>query len=302
LLRGQEVCKISAHKVGILGVSYMDNTQGIKARSLSKNEARLVSHLEFERQTLVTSSEAAEILGAPYRHIKNTLDSLVRKGWLVRVRTGLYELVPAASGGFRAGDWFVSLQGFRTPCYLSFLSAAYILGLSSQRPQLAQVATPKLVRARYAGVEQDVEQVVVGESKFFGFRKMQRDGLEINVAEPAKAVVDCLYHPSKAGGILEVARILAKGVKQASGSKLVDCAIQMNNRALVQRLGYLVDALGLELAKSPRSRLLRYVSQGRRPHAYLGSVRTFGKEGEWNPTWRITDNVGKERLRKELEF
>jgi predicted transcriptional regulator of viral defense system len=280
----------------------MTNTNTLEPRSLSKNEARLISHLEFERQRLVNIEQAAGILGSSYDYAAFVLDILVRKGWLVRVRPGLFELVPAASGGYPRRDWFVLLQALRSRYYLSFLSAAYLLGLSPQRPWVAQVAIPKPVRARYASTDRGIEQVVMSEPRFFGFGEMEREGLTISVAEPAKAVVDCLYRPKKAGGILEVARIVARGVDQAPGGKLVDYAIRMKNHALAQRLGYLVDALGLKLGKVARSRLLRYVSLAGGQHTFLGSVGVFGTKGAYNRPWRITDNVGREHLREELQF
>jgi predicted transcriptional regulator of viral defense system len=280
----------------------MENTNSPRPRSLSKTEARLVSYLEFERQPLVTVDQASGLLGYSYLDTDDVLRSLVRKGWLVRLRPGLFQLVPAAHGGYSARDWFVLLQAFRTPYYLSFLSAAYLLGLSPQRPWVAQVATPKLVRARYATPEQGVEQVLMREPRFFGFGEMEREGLTIKVAEPAKTVVDCLYHVEKAGGILEVARIVARGVEQAANTTLVEYAIRMKNRALTHRLGYLTDTLGSGLRKTARSRLLRHVSSHGQQHSFLGSIKTFGTKGEYDRTWRITDNVGRERLLGELEY
>jgi len=280
----------------------MQNTDSPRARSLSKNEARLMSRLEFERQSLISTDEARETLRTSREYAAFVLDSLVRKGWLSRVRAGLFQMVPAASGGFPRRDWFVLLQAFRTPYYLSFLSAAYLLGLSPQRPWLAQVVTPRLVRGGYASTEQGVQQVALGEPRFFGFAEMEREGLTINIAEPAKAVVDCLHHVDKAGGTLEVVRIVARGVEQVPHGKLVDYAIRMKNRALTQRLGYLTDTLGPGLAKTARSRLLRYASSRQGHHSFLGSVKTFGTKGEYNRTWGITDNVGRERLLGELEY
>jgi predicted transcriptional regulator of viral defense system len=166
---------------------------------------------------------------------------------------------------------------------------------------LAQVATSEKVRAQYATKEAGVESVAVGSSRFFGFQEVERNGLVVSVAETAKVIVDCLYSPEKSGGILEVARIVARGARQTSSSKLVDYAIQMDNRALVQRLGYLADTLDVKLAKRARDQLLKYASQDGE-HSFLGSTKVFGTKGNYSRTWRITDNVGRKRLLGELEF
>ena len=274
---------------------------GEAQRSLSRNEARLISKLEFEHVRLVRIKDVQQVLASSYQYSSFLLHSLVRKGWLARLRPGLYELIPASSGGFWTRDWYASLQAFRTPYYLSFLAAAYFHGFSPQRPRLAQVATSDKVRARYAAEEAGVESVTVGPSRFFGFQQVERNGLVVNVAEPAKVIVDCLYSPEKSGGILEVARIVARGARQTSSSKLVDYAIRMDNRALVQRLGYLADTLDVKLAKRARDQLLKYASQDGE-HSFLGSTKVFGTKGNYSRTWRITDNVGRERLLGELEF
>ena len=279
----------------------MQNTQGLPVRSLSGNEARFISRLEFERQSRVEIHDVMRILDCSYSYAAYILHSLAGKGWLVRIRKGLYQLVPAASGGYPRRDWFVLLQAFSGDYYLSFLSAAYLHRLSPQRPLMAQIATPKLVRAQYATRKQGIDQVVIGASRFFGFNTKEEEGLAINVAEPAKSVVDCLHRPDKAGGILEAARVVARGFTRGKDHKIVQYALRMRNRALVQRLGYLADVLDLEVARGDRERLLRAAS-AKRQHVFLGYPSVFGRRGEYDRTWGVTDNVGREHLRLELEF
>ncbi len=275
------------------------NPEEIRSRPLSKNEAHLVSQLEFEDKKLVDLDIIERLAGVDRNSANILATRLVKKGWLARVRKGMYQFIPAQMGGYERHDWFMVLQAVRPPYYLSFLAAAYQHGLTTQRPALAQIATPRFIRAGYLTAQRGMEQVVIGEQRFFGMRSETRDGLTINIAEPEKAVVDCVHVVNKSGGIMEVARIVQGAARRLDVATLVDYALRMDNKALLQRLGYLLELAGADRDSADLRRLR--ASVGRR-RAYLGTPALNGRKGAFVATWGLIDNVGPRRLLGESEF
>jgi len=277
----------------------MTNPTEICARSLSKTEAGLVSQLEFEGELIIDLDTIQRLTGLDRNPARILATRLSKKGWLARVRRGVYQFVPAQMGGYERQDWFMVLQAVRAPYYLSFLAAAYHYGLTPQRPTVAQIATPRLIRARYATPEHGIEQVVIGEERFFGTREETRDGLTITIAEPEKAVIDCLDAVKRCGGILEVARIVHRAARRLDVATLVDYAIRVGTKTLSQRLGYLLELAGVDVEGRDLQRLKEGLGRRR---AYLANVSMYGRKGSFVPRWGLIDNVGRERLLSEAEL
>ena len=75
-------------------------------------------------------------------------------------------------------------------------------------------------------------------------------GSSVLMATPERALLDALDRPRFAGGIREVARIVAKGAKRVSWERGLDLAGRWDESALVQRLGYLVDLHRIDLPRT----------------------------------------------------
>ncbi|MPZ49065.1 MAG: hypothetical protein GEU75_07145 [Dehalococcoidia bacterium] len=277
----------------------MDINPEIAARGLSPAEARLVSKLEFEDSSILDIDTIERLTGSDRNGARLLASRLAKRGWLVRIRKGVYQFVPAKMAGYPRRDWFIILQGFTAPYYLSFLSAAYHYSLSPQRPAFAQIATPRLIRGSYATKNHGIEQVVVGEGRFFGIREEASDGLIIKIADPERTVVDCLGFPKRSGGLFEVARIIQRASRQHDLDLLVTYALQFGNKSLLQRLGYLLELVGGETVAGALDKLAESIGRRR---AYLGSVSEFGRHGDYVSRWGLIDNIGQERLLAELEY
>ena len=69
------------------------------SRSLSDLEAKLILHLEWEKQPVVTIDDTMTILDCSYDHARLVLHRLARRRWLVPLTPGKYELIPPERGG-----------------------------------------------------------------------------------------------------------------------------------------------------------------------------------------------------------
>ncbi len=97
-----------------------------------------------------------------------------------------------------------------------------------------------------------------------------------------------------AGGIREVARIVANGAKRVSWDRVLDLATRWDESAIVQRLGYFLDLHHVPLAPQVREALRALVAPASKVH--LGPRVEWGTGGRLVHPWGIIENVPPERL------
>jgi predicted transcriptional regulator of viral defense system len=271
------------------------------ARSLSPLESRLILHLEWEKQPVVTIEQAMDILDCSYDHTRQVLHRLARRRWLAPITAGTYELIPAERGEHAFPDTnplFIGSTLVR-PYYFSFATAAFFHGLSTQAAATVYIATTARKGRRRLTVRGKTYRLVLQPThKFFGAAEVVAYGSPVMMAQPEKTVLDALDRPTYAGDIPEVAAMLWRGRGQLDWSRLTEYAARFESQALLQRLGYLVDLLNLPFAKSDRDRILAAAGKST---PYLGRPGHWGTGGKYDATWRIVDNLPHHELLAEIE-
>ncbi len=271
------------------------------ARSLSDLEARLILHLEWEKQPVVTIDEAMTFLGCSYDHARQILHRLVQSRWLAPLTAGKYELIPAERGEYAFADTNPLFIGsvLATPYYFSYATAAYFHGLSTQAASTVYIATPVRAGRRVYKVRgRDYRLVQQPTHKFFGAVELDAYGSRVSMADPEKTVVDALDRPEYAGDIPEIAAMLRRGQGRLSPHQLVEYALRFRSQALTQRLGHLADLLGFALGDEARGRLLAAIGKST---PYLGRAGRWGTGGTYDSTWQIVDNIPRQELLSEIE-
>jgi len=162
------------------------------------------------------------------------------------------------------------------PSYLSMWSALNFYGLTEQVPMtLFFITTRRPKTIMLLGVECVFHNI--SKDRFFGYQKTNA----LNIAEREKAVIDSLYFLDKLPfDEVEKAFIFRKfDVK-----KLVDYGFRMRSKALLKRLGYLMEKHRL-LDKSSKFRLLKCIGEGFSLLDPKGS-----KKGKYNKEWMLVIN------------
>jgi predicted transcriptional regulator of viral defense system len=206
-------------------------------------------HREFA--TAFTVAEAADALGIDTTHAHRVLSYLSRRGWLARVRRGLYVAVPLearVSGQWREDAWIVAAKTFG-PCYIGGWSACEHWGLTEQLFRTVVVITTRRVRDRRPTLQETPFRVkTIQESHFFGTRTIWRGQSQLAVSDPTRTVVDILDDPRLGGGIQHVAAVLAEYLtsEHRADDVLLDYSTRIGNRSVFKRLGYLTEVLALD--------------------------------------------------------
>ena len=273
----------------------------IGTRSLSPLEAKLILRMEWDKQPVITIDETMQDLGISSDYARQVLSRLARDGWLVMVKPGTYELIPAERGEFAFPDTNPLFIGsvLVEPYYFSFTTAAFFHGLTTQAGQTVFLATTTGRSGKIIVREKEYRIVIQPDHKFFGFSETDAYGTRVKMAQVEKTILDSLDRPGYAGDIPEVAGMLQLGKTRIDWSKLAAYAPRFQSQSLLQRLGYLIKTLGLPAEEKVLEQLSS--SMTGKSKCYLGRTKRWGTGGEYDATWRVVDNIPRHELFSEIE-
>lgn len=147
-----------------------------------------------------------------------------------------------------------------SPCYFTGWTAAGHWSLTEQVFRTTILKTVQRVRASEVRLlDADYLLAHMPEDQMaWGVESLWHEEVRLHVADPARTVVDILDVPRIGGGIRHAAEILSAYLDEHNALRLVEYAERLGNRAVFKRLGYLVEALGLDeprLTAACRTRL-----------------------------------------------
>lgn len=219
----------------------MNNVSG-----LGKIERGRLSEVIRGTKGTITVVEAARILDLTRPSAAKILARWASKGWVSRVRRGLYVSVPLAS---RTGDvsledpWIIADRVY-TPCYIGGWSAAEYWGLTEQIFRTVVVMTKRKPSNR-TPVMKGTNFLVrtVSERALFGLKAVWRSQVKISVSDPTRTIIDLLNDPRLAGGLRPTVDMFNAYMQSDNKSEdlLIEYAERLGNGAVFKRLGFLTE-------------------------------------------------------------
>ena len=129
------------------------------------------------------------------------------------------------------------------PCYVGGWSAAEHWGLTEQLFRSICVMTATRPRERQLVLRKArFELHTVAQKRFIGMKTVWRGGTRVQVSDPARTLIDMLADPALAGGIRNLAEMLASLFhdQPKEAAKLTGYAARIGSGAVYKRLGFLV--------------------------------------------------------------
>ena len=266
-------------------------------RTLSPHESRVVLALSENGKREVTRAEIIALLGTGPKSADHVIEALRHKGWLERASWGKYLLIPADQGPAALGDSnLLALASRIAPrYYLGFTTAAAHYGLTTQHRNVIFLVTPERLRERTLG-ESRVRIFSQSEVKFFGFAAVDVLGYEVMMSDREKTVIDCIDHPSLAGGVGEAATILAAASRRFDWNRAVDYLERIGAGSLARRFGFLADYVKAEVPPPAGARLTALAARSRK--TWLGTPENKTVPGAigYDAAWRVFVNVPRAEL------
>lgn len=230
---------------------------------LSAASRRRLARVLRQAKGTVSAEDAAKTLGIDRPDAARLLTRWATRGWLSRVRRGLYVPVPLESSTTDIAledAWTVADRLF-APCYIGGWSATEHWGLTEQIFRSTLVVTTRRPRARKVEALGSAFVVRTVEKRaMFGLKSVWRGRVKVNVSDPTRTILDLLDAPSLGGGIRSVLDVLKAYLASAHRDPqlLIRYADQLGNKAVFKRLGYLASTFvdgEQEIAKACRARL-----------------------------------------------
>ena len=254
--------------------------------------AKYITGLLQRGQHHFTTEDVVRSLGGDRRPIARALKRLISKGEIASPRRSFYVAVPPEyqALGCLPAEQFVPqlMESIGEPYHVALLSAAQLHGAAHHKPQRFQVMASKPRSSIECGrvcvdfyVRSDLEQVATVV--------MNTPRGHMRVSSPEATAVELVGYAKHAGGLDNVATVLADLAESLDAERLVEEA-RKAPLAWSQRLGFLLELVEAgEIASS----LLPYVREHAQRVAPLDSSlpRTGAERSE---RWRIAINIDVE--------
>lgn len=260
------------------------------AQGIERSNRALLERLHRYSTGPFGIQEAAKILAVDGRRAGRLLRYLAERGWLSRVRRGLYTTVPLGASepsAWREDPWAVAARVF-APCYIGGWSAAEHWSLTEQVFRSVVVMTDRPVRASSVEIQdQPFRLKHVPEKRQFGTRVVWRERVRTTVSDPSRTLLDTLDDPAIGGGIRHGAAVLLGywASEHCNEELLLSYARHLGNRTVFKRLGFLLEHLEIEAPESIEA-CLSSLSAG------LSSLDpTVKRKGRIVKRWKLWVNV-----------
>ena len=130
------------------------------------------------------------------------------------------------------------------------------------------------------------------EKHFFGAKKIWIDNFnKVICSDLEKTFIDCLFKPEYAGGVVEKAVYASKD--KIKWDKLLDYAVKFDSQAVVKRLGFLLEMLGI-------GREITGDLQKIKTSSYAVLDTELPKTGKRISRWNIQQNLETETIKSAI--
>jgi len=194
----------------------------------------------------ITVAEATDILKLPSSNTAKLLSRWAKKGWLSRVRRGLYISVPLESptADIPLEDAWVIADKLFSPCYIGGWSAAEYWDLTEQMFRTVNVLTEQRPRQRKLTIKGTKFLLrTVPNKAMFGLKVVWRGAVKVDVSGPTRTILDMLSDPRLGGGLRSTIDMFRNylGSERRDLGLLIKYADQLGNGAVFKRLGFLLE-------------------------------------------------------------
>jgi predicted transcriptional regulator of viral defense system len=241
-------------------------------------------------------SQVAEILGVSSTEAAKILSRWHEKGWVSRVKRGLYVPVPleASSADEPLEDTWMIADKLYAPCYIGGWSAAEFWDLTEQIFRTTIVMTRQAPRDRNPVIKgARFLLCTVSDMKMFGLKPVWRGQVKVSVSDPTRTILDMLADPRLGGGIRSVQDMLLNYLHSdvKNLDLLVDYADRLGNGAVFKRLGFLLERNASDEKAAMEKCAQRLTKGNTRIDPKLKAERLVSRWRLWLPESWLKENV-----------
>lgn len=259
----------------------------------------LVDYLLARGRSVITLREFAELTGLKPASAADAAKRLRQSGQIFNPTRGLYVVIPPQYrnwGVVPAADFIDPfMRSVGRNYYVGLLSAAELHGASHQRPQVFQVMVDQPLANRDFG-RVHLRFYTQSRLKHLPVQKFNSATGQFLVSTPAITALDVANRPADAGGLGNVATVLAELVEATAldAQSILKCA-EWYPAASLRRLGWLLERFAQESDSIKRELgpLAKAVAHTGKAGSRLQTLLDphGPRRGRVNPKWSLLENV-----------
>ena len=259
-------------------------------KTLSNKSAAVIKHFNDLNQPAFTLDEAYLLLKKSTKDaVKKLMRDMIKRGLLLRLKEGVYWIIPyeqEASTYFPNWHMIAKYLIGDAAYYIGYYSAMEIHSLITQPSLVERIVVNKQVKPTILEIEGIKFQFIYhNKDHFFGNEKIWIDGFnKVICSDLEKTIIDGLYKPDYAGGIVELAKALYKSKDKIDYQKLYHYCERFKTQSVIKRLGFLLELLEI---KNPISESLQRIKSD----SYILLEPSHEKKGKSISKWSILQNM-----------
>ena len=265
------------------------STQSNKLLSYFNEKDRLCFNYAEALKALPESKESA---------VKELLSDMTKRGLLMRLKEGVYYSIPYEQNAASfMPDWHLIAGHIVNDAvyYIGYYSALQIHNLIIQPSLKEQIVVSKQLRPSIIKIKNIPFQFIYhNPNHFFGTEKVWIDDFhKVQCSDLEKTIIDCLFKPGYAGGIVEIARAINISKNQIKFDKLLDYSKKFKSQAVIKRLGFLLELM--DITNSIAEELLQLKTA-----SYVLLDTELPKSGKMISRWSIQQNLETETIKSGI--
>jgi len=251
----------------------------MKQTILSAKQGELLEKMIVKYGQIVVSDQIiAEAKGCwDYKQAKNLITKLVKNGWLIRIKRGLYAISDLSTRGFLSLSPYLVANLLVKNSYVSFESALAYCGMLDQFTDKMISVSPKVYKTvslnniEYSFIKTKAEL-------YFGWQEVTIDNRTTRIATAEKALIDIInFHRSK----YAVDLVIEKLQEHQNSLDIVQLNQYLSKMSFttIKIFGFVFDLLGIN-----SDQLYKLIKTRQSTHWMLAGDKKF------NAKWRLYYN------------
>ncbi len=271
----------------------------MKYKYISTQSNELLSYFNGQNKLCFGYAEALEALpDAKESTVRELLSDMTRRGLLMRLKQSIYYIIPYEQNAENfMPDWHLIAEHIVKDAeyYIGYYSALQIHNLITQPSLKEQIVVSKQLRPSEIKIKNIAFQFIYhNEKHFFGSKKIWVDSFnKVLCSDLEKTIIDCLFKPDYAGGIVEIARAIAISKDKIKFNQLFDYTKKFNSQAVIKRLGFLLDVLDIN------NEIVEQL-QNLKTDSYVVLDTELPKTGKLISKWSVQQNVETDTIKSAM--
>lgn len=221
----------------------------MKNTILNQIDAEILELIQYHYGEVVTVEQIYSEFSEKYSqvYLKKVIHKLSKKGWLVRLKRGLYLIANLQTRGFAGGSQYLIANSLVKDSYVSFGLALQYYGMFDQ--MLATITSVSTKQHQTRKIQSIKYRYITTDKKYFyGWSVQQIGGSKIRIVDKEKALIDMLQFHRKTLSIDLVLEKLQNHSHKIDHRLLIKY-VNKSNLSVQRTMGFLLDLVGVDTAE-----------------------------------------------------